>query len=85
MTGSLSVLGEVLPIGAVNTKIEAAVEAGMSEILIPKTNEKDVLVDDSVKKKIKITTVEHIWQVLDKALAGTGAKKKVIRVLKKEG
>lgn len=83
MTGSLSVLGEVLPIGAVNTKIEAAAEAGMEQILIPKTNEKDVLVDEAVRKKIKVIPVEHIWEVLDCALAAKGSKKKVVRALKR--
>src|SRR3989338_6515397 len=38
MTGSLSVRGEVLPIGGVSAKVEAAIEAGIKRIIVPKSN-----------------------------------------------
>src|SRR3989338_3246400 len=43
MTGSLSVRGEVLAIGGVTPKIEAAIEAGIKKVIIPQTNLKDVV------------------------------------------
>ena len=68
MTGSLSVLGEVMPIGGLNSKIEAAIEAGIKTVIIPKSNEKDVLVET---KGVKIIPVENIAQVLKNALKST--------------
>jgi Lon-like ATP-dependent protease len=80
MTGSLSIRGEVLPIGGVNSKIEAAKEAGIKRILIPKANEKDVLVD---RKSIEIIPVETMAQVLEYSLKWTGNQKKILNKIKK--
>ncbi|MCK5630474.1 MAG: ATP-dependent protease LonB, partial [Nanoarchaeota archaeon] len=41
MTGSLSVRGEVLPVGGVSSKVEAAIEAGIKTVIVPKSNLKD--------------------------------------------
>jgi ATP-dependent Lon protease len=68
MTGSLSVRGEVLPVGGVTSKIEAAIEAGIKNVIIPKTNEKDVNLTNEQLKKINIIPVETIQEVLKKAL-----------------
>jgi Lon-like ATP-dependent protease len=72
MTGSLSVRGEVLAIGGVNAKIEAAIEAGLKEVIIPKSNEKDVLLSKENQKKIKIVPVSTIQEVLKNALYWKG-------------
>jgi len=74
MTGSLSVRGEVLPIGGVSAKVEAAIEAGIKKILVPKTNLKDIVVDKSKLSKIKIVPVENIVEVLREALDWKGNK-----------
>jgi Lon-like ATP-dependent protease len=68
MTGSLSVRGEVLPVGGINAKIEAAIGAGMKRVIIPKTNEKDVLLDKDSLKKIEIIPVEDIAGVIKEIL-----------------
>jgi Lon-like ATP-dependent protease len=75
MTGSLSVRGEVLAIGGVTAKIEAAIEAGIKEVIIPKTNEKDVLLGKENQKKIKIIPVSTIQEVLKHALYWKGREK----------
>ena len=80
MTGSLSIRGEVLPIGGVNAKIEAAKEAGIKVVLIPKSNEKDVLID---KKGVKIIPVSNIAEVLEHSLRWTKGKKKILKKVKK--
>ena len=80
MTGSLSIRGEVLPIGGVNDKIEAAKEAGIKTIIIPKSNEKDVIIDT---KGIKIIPVENIAEVLEYALNWPKGKKKILNKIKK--
>ncbi len=49
MTGSLSVRGDVLPVGGVTYKIEAAVKAGIRTVLIPRMNINDVLIEERSK------------------------------------
>lgn len=68
MTGSLSVRGDVLAVGGVNAKVEAAIEAGLKQVIIPKANEKDVILSGDQKSKIKIIPVTNIKQVLENAL-----------------
>ncbi len=69
MTGSLSVRGEVLPIGGATFKIEAAMEAGIKTVIIPIGNLSDVVLDASQRKQINIIPVSRFWEVLDIALA----------------
>jgi Lon-like ATP-dependent protease len=68
MTGSLSVRGNVLPVGGVTYKIEAAAKAGIKKVLIPKSNIEDVLIEDSYRSKVEIVPVETIEEVLENAL-----------------
>jgi Lon-like ATP-dependent protease len=70
MTGSLSVRGDVLPIGGVTYKIEAAANAGIKTVLIPRSNMGDVLIEDAYKDRIKIIPVTNISEVLEYALSG---------------
>ncbi|MBR9689786.1 MAG: ATP-dependent protease LonB, partial [Candidatus Altiarchaeota archaeon] len=72
MTGSISVRGDVLPVGGVNAKIEAAVEAGLKEVIIPKENLKDVVTDAA--KKIKLTPVSRLEEVIKVALVDKTGK-----------
>lgn len=74
MTGSLSVRGEVLPVGGVTAKVEAAIEAGLKKVLVPKSNLKDIIIDSKKLKKIKIIPVSHISEVLKEALDWNGKK-----------
>ncbi|MHA1505328.1 MAG: ATP-dependent protease LonB, partial [Candidatus Heimdallarchaeota archaeon] len=68
MTGSLSVRGEVLPIGGATFKVEAAIEAGMKTIILPLGNLNDIVLDDKQMSQIKIIPVTRFWEVLDAAL-----------------
>jgi len=68
MTGSLSVRGDVLPVGGVTHKIEAAAKAGMKKVIIPKANEQDVMIEDEYDEMVEIIPVSHISEVLDVAL-----------------
>lgn len=70
MTGSLSVRGDVLPVGGVTYKIEAAAQAGIKKVLIPKANMGDVLIEKQYIDKITIVPVEHIKDVLEQSLVG---------------
>ncbi len=68
MTGSLSVRGDVLPVGGVTYKIEAAAKAGIKYVFIPKSNEADVLIEDRYRKMVTIIPVTHIEEILEQAL-----------------
>jgi Lon-like ATP-dependent protease len=68
MTGSLSVRGDVLPVGGVTHKIEAAAKAGMKKVIIPKANEQDVMIEEEYEEMVEIIPVSHISEVLDVAL-----------------
>jgi Lon-like ATP-dependent protease len=70
MTGSLSVRGDVLPIGGVTYKIEAAAQAGIKKVIIPKSNEDDVLIEEAYKDKIQIVPVTSIIEVIEHSLIG---------------
>ncbi|MDD5142519.1 ATP-dependent protease LonB [Methanoregula sp.] len=68
MTGSLSVRGDVLPIGGVTYKIEAAAKAGIKTVLIPRMNVGDVLIEERYKPLVTIIPVDTIDDVLKYAL-----------------
>ena len=70
MTGSLSVRGQVLPVGGVTAKIEAAAELGITKVVIPRANMKDVLLEDKYQGKIEIVPVDTLSEVLEEALVG---------------
>src|SRR6056297_3104773 len=82
MTGSLSVRGDVLPVGGVTHKIEAAAKSGMERVIIPKANEQDVMIEDEYKDQIEIIPVRHISEVLEVALAGEPEKHSLVDRLK---
>ncbi|MBS3166605.1 ATP-dependent protease LonB [Candidatus Woesearchaeota archaeon] len=83
MTGSLSVRGEVLAIGGITAKVEAAIEAGIKEVIVPKANEKDISLSPELLKKIKITPVTTIHEVLAHSLEHKN-KDKILSVFNKK-
>ena len=68
MTGSLSVRGDVLPVGGVTFKIEAAAKAGIKTVLIPRTNLEDVLIEERFRPLVTVIPVDTINDVLKYAL-----------------
>jgi len=75
MTGSLSVRGKVLPVGGVTSKVEAAVDAGIKTIIVPKSNLRDIIIEKERLGKVKIIPVSTIEEVLEHALDWSGKKK----------
>jgi Lon-like ATP-dependent protease len=75
MTGSLSVRGDVLPVGGVTPKIEAAAQMGIRKVVIPKANMMDVLIEERYREKIEVVPVDTLEEVLEHVLIG-GPKKK---------
>jgi len=78
MTGSLSVRGEVLPVGGITQKIEAAISAGIGTVLIPEANKEDVLLSASDLKKVRIITVANLHDVLRHALVPSPRKAQLL-------
>lgn len=69
MTGEVTLRGRVLEIGGVKEKVIAGHRAGLTEIILPKDNEKDLVkIPDSIKKGIKFHFADHMDQVLKIAL-----------------
>jgi ATP-dependent Lon protease len=69
MTGEITLRGVVLPIGGLKEKSMAALRAGITEILIPKGNLKDLEdIPLEAKKQLQIRPVEYIDEVLALAL-----------------
>ena len=69
MTGEVTLRGLVLPIGGLKEKSLAAMRAGITTVIIPKLNEKDLVdVPAEAKEKIKFIPVENVDEVLANAL-----------------
>jgi ATP-dependent Lon protease len=70
MTGEITLRGRVLPIGGLREKVLAAHRAQITQVLIPKDNEKDIKeIPQRVLKTVELIPVEHMDQVLTYALA----------------
>jgi ATP-dependent Lon protease len=67
MTGELSLVGQVLPIGGLKEKVIAAKRNKIKQIIIPAQNEKDLAdIPDHVKKGIKFHSVQNMEEVIER-------------------
>jgi ATP-dependent Lon protease len=77
MTGEISLLGKVLPIGGVKEKVLAALRHGCKKVILPYRNEKDLAdVPQEFKDKLEFICVKKVDEVLDVALVKSVFKKK---------
>jgi len=83
MTGSLSVRGEVLPVGGVSSKVTAAIKAGFKVIIVPKSNVGDIVVNKDDLAKVKIIPVSTLVEVVKVALVDSPEKTKFLKALTK--
>ncbi len=75
MTGELSLIGKVLPIGGIEEKLLAAKRAGINTVILPKLNEKDMIeVPKYALQGMTIHFVNHIEEVFPLALAPKSEK-----------
>ena len=73
MTGEITLRGRVLQIGGLKEKILAAHRGGITKVLIPKENEKDIEeIPTSVRKGVEIVSVSEADEVLREALVIAG-------------
>ncbi|MGH8500053.1 MAG: S16 family serine protease, partial [Methylococcales bacterium] len=69
MTGEITLRGEILPIGGLKEKLLAAHRGGITTVLIPDENEKDLIeIPKNIKQNLQIQCVRWIDQVLEYAL-----------------
>ena len=69
MTGEVSLRGNAMPIGGLKEKLLAALRGGITTVLIPEENEKDLPdIPDNVKQGLTIIPVKHVSEVLEHAL-----------------
>jgi Lon-like ATP-dependent protease len=60
MTGEVSILGHVMPVGGVLAKIEAAREAGVEKVLIPAENWQEVFAETREPEVIPVRRIEEV-------------------------
>jgi ATP-dependent Lon protease len=83
MTGEITLRGRVLPIGGLKEKILAAHRGGVSKVLIPFENKKDIEeIPKKILKKVELILVDHMDEVLREALVPNEGKE--IFALKEE-
>ena len=72
MTGEITLRGKVMPIGGVKEKVLAARRAGVTTVILPQRNEKDMEdVPPAVREEMQFRFVESIDEVLEHALEAT--------------
>ena len=77
MTGEITLRGRILPIGGLKEKTMAAMRSGVSTVIIPAENEKDLEeIDPDVRRALKFVTTDHVDHILDVALCAMPAGQK---------
>lgn len=76
MTGEITLRGKVLPVGGIKEKVLAARRAGVTTIILPEENRKDVLEDipENIQQELEFVYVNNIDQVLENALEPDSAE-----------
>jgi len=76
MTGEITLSGRVLPVGGIKEKVLAARRHGITEVILPRQNEKNIKEDltDELRRELTIHYVSHIEEVLALALTPSAAQ-----------
>ena len=82
MTGEITLRGKVLPVGGIKEKILAAKRGGIKEIVLSARNRRDIEeIEKQYTKGLQFHYVDHVSQVLDKALLKDKVKKPLSFIL----
>jgi ATP-dependent Lon protease len=69
MSGEITIMGKVLPVGGIQPKLMAAIDAGVKMVILPQENERDVQnLPEYIRDRIQVQYVTDIKQVLNMAL-----------------
>jgi ATP-dependent Lon protease len=76
MTGEITLSGRVLPVGGIKEKVLAARRHGITEVILPRQNEKNIKEDltEELRRELKIHYVQHIGEVTAIALQPSAAQ-----------
>lgn len=86
MTGEITLRGRILPIGGLKEKTMAALRTGITTVIIPSENEKDLdEIDQTVRSSLNFITTDHIDKILDVALGHRFAANVPPKASKPEG
>ena len=84
MTGKITLRGRVLPVGGIKEKVLAAKRAGITTIVLPKRNEKDLVeVPENARKELKFVFVEKVDEMLPAVFGPKEPEKKKKRIFSK--
>ena len=83
ITGSLSIRGEILPVGGVSAKVEAAADAGLKDVLVPYSNVGDIVLSKDKRKSINIIPIKSFIEVFEKAFVWDG-RSDLLKIIKKK-
>jgi ATP-dependent Lon protease len=71
MTGEITLRGKVLPVGGIKDKVLAAFRAGITEVILPRENEKDLEeIPEEVRDALEVHLIDSMDDVLRIALDG---------------
>jgi ATP-dependent Lon protease len=74
MTGEISLRGLVLPVGGIKEKVLAAMRAGITTVMLPKRNQKDLQdVPEEARQKLQFVLLETVDQAVEAALGASSA------------
>ena len=74
MTGEITLRGKVMPVGGIKEKVLAAKRAGITTVVLPRLNQKDLEdIPEAVRQEMTFQFVDTIAEALDFALEPTGA------------
>jgi Lon-like ATP-dependent protease len=82
MTGSMSVRGDVLPVGGVTNKVDAAIDAGFRAVIVPKSNAQDISISKERLKRIRILPVRSLADVIGYAFKPSAKRAGIIKRLR---
>ncbi|MCB9761470.1 MAG: endopeptidase La [Alphaproteobacteria bacterium] len=75
MTGEATLRGRVLPVGGIKSKVLAAHRLGLTRVVLPRRNERDLAdLPDEVREAMTFILVDHMSEVLEQALGAAGAE-----------
>ncbi len=81
MTGEITLRGRVRPIGGLKEKTMAALRAGVTTVILPAENERDLNeIDQTVRAKLRFVTASDVDTVLDTALLGAKEREEALGV-----
>ena len=71
MTGEISLRGLVLPVGGIKEKVAAAARAGITRVILPARNRRDLEeISPDVRQRIELMWIDHVDQAIATALTG---------------